>query len=265
MLTSIHGREVLTLDDLREYPTLCTVAPHESRSERYSVVPTIEIVDELMCKGWYPVQVGQSRTRQEDRKGFQKHMVRLTNPNLHMGDEMMDLLLYNSHDGSSSYQVRAGVYRFVCSNGMVVGQDLCGINVKHVGFDPSQIIDASFRVVDSAKAVAASIGDLKSISISKQEAAAYERAASELLFTPEAKPIPGDLTYAARREDRTGSLWSTFNAVQENWAKGRTRYRTAEGNLRKHRTPASVDKNIKLNQALWTLTEEMAKLKKATR
>lgn len=265
MTQNVGNRRIITMDELREMEAFTAVAPHHSRTEKYQQIPTIEVVDALIQNGWVPVQAQQGDTRKEDRQGFQKHMIRMTNPNLHMGDEMVDLVLLNSHDGSSSYQVRAGVYRLVCANGMVVGTDLCGMNVRHMGFEPQDVIDASFEVVDSAERIAGSIADLKAIELSPQERYAYGTAASELLYSEKVRPEAAEMVKnPIRRADNNGTLWGTFNAVQENWTRGRTRYRRKKDNrLVKNRAPRSVEGNVKLNQALWTLTEKMAELRTA--
>lgn len=263
MTNFIAGRRVISMDKIRGMEAFTATNAHSSRSDKYSQIPTIEIVDLLMAHGWHPVQVSQSNIRQADREGFQKHMVRMTNPDFHLGEEMLDLVLLNSHDGSSSYQIRAGVYRLVCSNGMVVGNDVAGMNIKHMGFEPQQVIDASFEVVDRAKDIARSIGNLKAIELSPKEQMVFGTVASELLFNETTRPNPSELVTTHRREDR-GSLWGTFNAAQENWMRGKTYYnRKKDGKRVKNRAPKSIDGNVKLNQALWTLTEKMAELKTA--
>src|SRR5699024_11228611 len=35
------------------------------------------------------------------------------------GQEVPEIILLNSHDGSSSYQMIPGIFRFVCTNGLV--------------------------------------------------------------------------------------------------------------------------------------------------
>jgi hypothetical protein len=263
-ITNIEGRNVLSLDRIAEIPAFTQTSPHHSRSEKYAQIPTIEVVDALSNVGWFPVMAATCGVRKYENYGYQKHMVRLTNPDLRMGEEMMDILLYNSHDGSSSYQIRAGVYRFVCSNGLVVGNDLCSINVKHIGFDPEDVIDASFSVVSSAESVAKSIDEYKQIELSPKERVAFGAAAGKLLYNDNVRPMPSDIvTNGVRTRDNDGTLWSTYNTAQENWTKGRTHYVNNKGRLTKNRKPTSLTKNIKLNEALWTLTEEMAKLKNA--
>lgn len=263
MITKIEGRRILDMDALASMQALTSVDAHQSRSGKYAQIPTIEIIRELTEHGWHPVEATQARVTKDHRMGFQKHMVRMANPDLVSGEEMVDLILLNSHDGTSSYQVRAGVYRLVCENGLVVGTDFMGINVRHVGFTPEEVIDASFTVAKSAGEIAGAIDELKAIELTEKEKFLFGSSAAELLFEENVRPDPAELVRnRLRREDNEPTLWKTFNTTQENWAKGLTRYRRKKDNrLVKSRTPQSIDGVVRLNQALWTLTRGMATLK----
>jgi hypothetical protein len=62
-----------------------------------------------------------------------------------------------------------------------------------------------------------------------------------------------------------GDLWTTFNKVQENVVRGGLRgvRRDETGRSRRVRSRAinGIDQHIRLNQALWTLSQHMANLK----
>lgn len=62
-----------------------------------------------------------------------KHMVRLRHGRQgSVLPEANEIILINSHDGASSYQMLAGVFRFVCCNGLVVGQITNDIRIPHL-------------------------------------------------------------------------------------------------------------------------------------
>jgi len=70
---------------------------------------------------WVPVAVEEQRIRKESRRGFQKHPLRF-----HLAVQMetldewnVELVLVNSHDAGCAYQLHAGIYRRICSNGLV--------------------------------------------------------------------------------------------------------------------------------------------------
>jgi hypothetical protein len=75
---------------------------------------------------------------------------------------------------------------------------------------------------------------------------------------------PGDILEARRTEDANGSLWSVFNRTQENLFKGGIRGKSANGRRTRTRPINSVTEDVRLNRALWKLTEHFADLKGAT-
>ena len=64
--------------------------------------------------------------------GIPKHMLRLRRDGEINGQHVPEIILLNSHDGTSSYQMLPGYFRFVCQNGCVCGQSL-GKCVFHTG------------------------------------------------------------------------------------------------------------------------------------
>jgi hypothetical protein len=70
--------EPLTDDQLRRFvPSVYAEAAHESRSERYTYIPTAAILAGLRKEGFEPVSARQSRTRDASRYDFTKHMIRM--------------------------------------------------------------------------------------------------------------------------------------------------------------------------------------------
>lgn len=103
-------------------------------SDRYEFISTSECLDGLKEAGFLPVMASQSRTRLADKIGYTKHMIRLRHRSLQeVGGMVPEIVLTNAHDGNSSYQLRAGIYRFVCSNGLIIGNDLFCRRVRYQG------------------------------------------------------------------------------------------------------------------------------------
>jgi len=102
-------------------PSIFAETPHESRSQRYSYIPTAAVLAELRKEGFQPFMVCQTCVRHEDRRDYTKHMLRLRHASQIDGTEANEIILLNSHDGTSSYQMLAGMFRFVCQNGLVCG------------------------------------------------------------------------------------------------------------------------------------------------
>lgn len=254
------------LDDeiIRVAPSIFADNKHESRSDRYTYIPTIDVLRGLRTEGFQPFMVCQTRVRNDSKREHTKHMVRLRHASQIEGKEANEIILLNSHDGSSSYQMLSGVFRFVCSNGMVCGDTLSDIRIRHKGNIIDNVIDGAFRVLDDFELINGQKDGMKSLTLNDGEQAAFARAALSLKYDIEVAPAPiteNQLLRPQRIEDRSGDLWTTFNRVQENMIKGGVRGRNTAGRLATTRAVTGIDQSIKINRALWVLAEEMRKLK----
>ncbi|MBB4225871.1 hypothetical protein GGD71_006684 [Variovorax guangxiensis] len=100
----LRSEHPLSDDQIRTVaPSIFAQAPHGSRSQRYSYIPTASVLRELRGEGFEPFMVCQTRVRQEGRRDFTKHMIRLRHASQINGREANEIILLNSHDGTSSY------------------------------------------------------------------------------------------------------------------------------------------------------------------
>jgi len=256
----------------RAAPSIFATGKHASRSERYSYIPTIDVLRGLRHEGFEPFMVAQSRSRIEGKTEFTKHMVRMRHAyQASSKAEANEIILINSHDGASSYQMLAGVFRFVCCNGLVVGEVSHDIRIPHKGNIQDDVIDGAFRVLDDFEAVDESTHAMKALQLEPREEIAFATAALALRFGQGAveeggghRPTPvtaEQLTEARRPDDLGRSLWATFQRVQENVIRGGQSGRSTQGRRIQTRAVGSIDRSVSLNRALWTLAEEMRKLK----
>lgn len=281
----------LTMDELRmRVPSAFQTKAHHSRSSRYAFVDTAQVIEGVMMAGFVPTQAVQSRSRVEDKQDYTKHMIRFAHKDsmttaLRVGDSVPQVVMINAHDGSSVYDLEAGLFKLLCSNGLFAsGQDFQSVKVYHKGNIVNEVVDGSYRVIeDATKALEVSKqwgqlmltdGDQKAIA----EAAHHVRFAdSEGKITTPIKPE--QLLQARRFEDATPEpagyrlggvygfakpdLWTTFNVVQENVIKGGLHgVRNPQTRERRRVTTRQVngiDQDVRLNRALWMLAEHMAK------
>ena len=261
----------------------------ERTSSIYKQVRTIEVVDILRDQGWMPVRARSINVRSQERGLFCKHEIRFQRENDRslsaVGDESVQMILTNSHDAGSCYHVMLGVFRLACSNGMVVqSASFQDIRVRHVGFDPQEIVRASAQVGEAGKMLGDRVNAMRNVRLLPEEQTAMADSAAMLLFDPEdiethRVEIQSRLLNRARRyADNGNDLWRTFNRIQENVVKGGVpfyrqdqengRYAGTEGapvgarfaKARLHQIK-SIDRDIQLNKALWVLAEKMLKLK----
>jgi hypothetical protein len=203
-------------------------------SDRYRMVPTIGVVDMLRDRGFLPVRAEQSRTRIPGKGDFTRHLVRFRHADhfgpLTVGAEIPEVVLVNSHDGTSAYRFMAGIFRLVCSNGMVVqSADRGSISVRHSGAADlrERVIDATFQIMDEAPRTLEKIGAWKQVELSTPQRAGFAAAALEL---KDSRTVtPAQLLAPRRAEDRASDLWTTASVVQEHLIRGGDRGRSESG------------------------------------
>jgi len=160
----------------------------------------------------------------------------------------------------------AGVFRFVCCNGLVCGTVSNDIRLPHKGKIQDDVIEGAFRVLDDFEAIDASTEAMKAQGLDAGEEYAFATAALALRYggseeQPSAPVTAGQLVEARRSGDRGSSLWATFQRVQENIMRGGQPGRSTQGRRIRTRPVGSIDRTVNLNRALWVLAEEMRKLK----
>ena len=256
----------LTDDQIhRVAPSIFAEAPHESRSQRYAYIPTATVLTELRKEGFQPFMVTQTRTRHEDRRDYTKHMIRLRHASqINARDEANEIILLNSHDGTSSYQMLAGMFRFVCSNGLVCGDTVADVRVPHKGDVAGQVIEGAYQVLHGFDRALESRESMQAITLDEGEAEVFARAALSLKYDDPDKPAPiteSQILMPRRFDDRRPDLWSVFNRTQENLTKGGLHGRSANGRRQQTRPVQGIDSDIRLNRALWLLADGMRQLK----
>lgn len=267
--------EALTLDQIQQYaPTVFKDEAHSSRSERFVQIPTHELLGGMAKAGFFPVKVSVGGSSDVEKRNFTKHMIRFRRHSelslgSSVGDSVPEVVMLNAHDGTSSYALYAGIFRLVCSNGMIVADENYGsLKIGHAGKNTlDKVIEGTYTVINDATLALEHAQELKAIDLTPDEQALFGTAALALRFDkPEDYNIPGSEVVRARRSADLGSnLWLTFNRAQENLIKGGLSYdlTNAQGKVshRESRPVQSVDGDVKLNKALWALAQGYAQLK----
>lgn len=275
----MNYRAELSNEQLRAAaPSAFATQPYEKMSSRYTFIPTSAVIDGMRAAGFAPVQATQSRCRIAEKQDFTKHMIRFRTMDsiatqAIVGNTVAEIVMVNSHDGASRYKLLFGLFRFTCTNGMMVSDgEFESVNIRHSGNVIGEVIDGASRIVESAPRVLDTVRRWQTIELRESEQKLLAAAAHTVRFpiTPEEiaegkKPtpiLPEQLLRARRTDDAKPDLWSTFNRIQENALKGVKAY-TSNWQRVSSRPVKGIDGDVKLNRALWTLAEEMAKLKTA--
>jgi len=238
-------------------PSVFAAAPHSSRKDSYTFVPTVQVLDRLRSEGFEPFEVRQTRCRKVDKTPFTRHMVRLRHPDMINNKEITpEIILLNSHDGSSSYQLLTGMFRAICDNGLVAGNVAGDFRIAHRGNIGDNVIDGCIRIVDDLEQIMGRVDTYQSKILALTDQREFAARAMELKWGDK-RPFDSEHLLSARRhEDAHANLWNVFNTVQENLIKGGIAAKSASGRRTRTRGIKAIDKDIKINKGLWQLADE---------
>lgn len=262
--------EWLTEDEMRaRLPAIFADSAHESRSDRYTYVSTLELLRGLAMEGFHPTFATQAATRKEGMRGHTKHLLRLRRDFALDKPDVGEIVMLNSHGGQSSVQLFGGWFRFLCMNGHIAGDVAGDVHVHHKGDILPEVIEGAYTIVDGLKTVGGQVSEWKQLQLTAPEQTLLAEGAATVRFDlkpGEQSPVrPDQLLRARRYGDRENDLWTTFNRVQENAVRGGLLGVTRDANNRVHyratREVRGIDGNLSLNRALWKLAQGMADLK----
>ncbi|EMF3895720.1 DUF932 domain-containing protein [Salmonella enterica] len=258
-INQIRRDRPLTHEELMQYtPSVFGEDKHTSRSEKYTYIPTITLLENLRREGFEPFFACQSRVRDPGRRNYTKHMLRLRRAGQITGRQVPEIIILNSHSGESSFQLLPGVFRSVCTNSLVCGQSFGEIRVPHRGDIAGKVIEGAYEVLGVFDRVEEKREAMQSLLLPPPAQQALAKAALTYRFGEEHQPVAATQILTPRRyEDRKDDLWSVFNRIQENLLKGGLPGRTAKGKRSHTRAVNGIDGDVKLNRALWVMAEQM--------
>lgn len=259
----------LTQPQLKELaPTLFTEQPHFEVSDKYHFIPTIEIVNQIIAHNWHPVSVSEASVRDENKEGYQQHYVRfrhfedLLNPR----DNAIELLLFNSHDRTKSFSISAGIYRFICANGLVLSDNVFeSYKIKHLGDRENDVTTAVTNITNIKSKLEDKLTQLSSINLSQVEKESFAKSTIPLRFEDHLEVDYQDLLVPLRAEDCKDDLYTTLNIIQENLIRGNVSGVNKETGRRfTSREIKSISKDVEVNKGVWNIAERIASIKEPT-
>ena len=263
---------------LRVAPSIFTGSQNGNVSGRYRSIPTWAILEQLAEHGFHPYEVAQSQSQDEDKMRFGKHRVRLRHASSSpmKNGTCQEIILINSHDGTTSYRMMGGQFRFICSNGMVVSEGvLPSVRVKHAGDAADAVIEGCRQILRGMPRVAESIRSMEALMLSPEQQLDFAQAALKARYGDAVPPVTAEQILRPRRVEDVGvDLWRTMNRVQEALIRGGIAYvqrkvgtqvsgtRVVGNRLLRNKTRAvnEIGQNIHLNQTIWNLAENLVAL-----
>lgn len=245
-----------TLDQIKELaPSVFTTdkAPH--LTDKYVQTPTSRVVEDLMSLGWQVTKAQEVKARKG--KGYQKHLIVFRNPDIMItgknGDDAFpQILLTNSHDGKAAFNFRVGIFRLVCSNGLVVSDaDFNNVSIRHINYTFETLLSKINEVIAKLPGLVQKINTFKAKELTEVQIEDF--AAKAAILRGKQSVNLASLLAIDRKEDAGNNLWAVFNRVQEKLINGGF---TSGNRGRKVRSIKNFQQDIKVNEQLFELAEE---------
>ena len=252
----------LSIDNLRQnVPAVFAAAAHESLSQKYTFIPTDRVLTGLMSAGFVPVEARQAQSR-KGSPAHARHVVRLRRrfETVALRDSVPEVVFLNSHDGTSAYQLRLGLFRAICTNGLIVSVGAFpAYCVAHRGDVVDQVVTAALEASERFEALASRVERMELRRLDRGEQIGFAGKALALRFPDldQAGIQPYRLLECRRVDDTSENLWTVLNRVQENLLGGGLIRRTETGRLSRTRRITSIREDVRLNGRLWDLAEEV--------
>ena len=269
--------DFLSMDDLHKAcPAAFKTSPtNPNVSERYVHANTATVVEDLAKLGWQPVQAKQCRPKKNSKGIRSFHMIAFQNPDVKISKmvdnpegtttEIVDsyprIILTNSHDGFNSFKFMVGLFRLVCSNGLVVCSDeMVNMSIRHINYDFEALRKVVASAIEQVPQITCTMNTMKNTTLTeankKELATAVVKVRKEMddnqqIELDEATIM--DILMPVREEDKGDDLWTVFNVCQEKLIKGGFQATGKNDKVRKQRKITSIKKDVEYNQRLWEI------------
>lgn len=243
-------------------------------SDKYTMATTIDVVNDMRKLGWYPVEAKQCRTNKKSSGIRSFHMIAFQNPNLKVmnGNDIEAyprIIVQNSHDGFNSFKFMCGIFRLLCSNGLIIADaEYAKLSIRHINYTFEELRTIVVKMIDELPNKINIINVMRNTNLTNQQKVDFATKVIKLR-----KNVPmenkieisentiNDILTPIRKEDEGNTLWNVFNVLQEKVIKGDfifSKNNDAKG--RKMRKITSPIKDVKINTDLFSLANEYIKV-----
>lgn len=238
----------------------------------YGFIDSSKIIEAFQGKGWECISAKQASTRSVERQGYQKHLLKFTHNDFSLVEGLTsdnktrpELVLLNSHDGTSAMRLFFGFTRIACLNGIIAGTAINSIRLIHNQNMIKGIDNAINTMVDGMPDVLSKVRQYSSKVLSEAATIELARRSAQLRLanTKNIQDINLHAMFNLQRyQDRGIDAYTLFNVVQEKVIRGGIIYKqlNEETNFIEKKTTraiSSVSQSVKLNQGLWNILEEV--------
>jgi hypothetical protein len=222
----------------------------------YRFISTSQVLGALIEAGFVPTDARQGRSKVGDGAGYARHLIRFRHAreSVTLVDAIPEIVLVNAHDGTSAYQLRAGLFRPLCTNGLIarIG-DFGFISVPHRASVVADVVEGALRLTAQFQALGETVRAMAHRVLSPLERLGLAEAALAIRY-PHADrlPYPAERVLEARRSGDAGdTLWQVYNVVQEHLVRGGITYQSPRGRVMRTRRIQAIREDVRVNTALW--------------
>lgn len=236
---------------------------HESVSQHYNPIQASAVGQVMQSNGFELVSLSTGRARHEDKKDFQRTLSRYRGPEISNDGKpvFLDLIYSSRHMGRGVDELWLGIYRVVCTNGLIAGTNFFKFGIRHSG-DTYQNLDIGIKeAFDYKDKLTTLIEKAQSTTLGPYQYQVLKDTAINALVPNHAINVRHSLDLVRRPEDQGNTAWAIFNRIQENAMHGRIAYQTQKrdesgqviGLREMHVRPVKTNSNrdTVLNQSLF--------------
>jgi hypothetical protein len=256
----------MSLETAREKaPGIFAPSAHPRLGKGYKFVSSLDLIEHLDTQGWKMTNAKQSLSKgnREIYTTYGTHIMEFQHEDLYMKDNhggiegRPTIVVVNNSNGNRPLGIDAGIFRLVCSNGLIIKtQDFGSMKERHTKYTQDEVKGiVSQKIVDMEKAVGAINRWTQRLMTTKEQFSFATEALALRLSgdrTPEQYELIS-LLEPRRAEDKPNDLWHVYNRVQENIIKG-----GFDLNERVARAIKNPMQDFAINQDLWSLAEKFA-------
>lgn len=202
---------------------------HPSLKDSYVFASTSAMVDTMASKGWTAVSSSATRVRNKERDGFQKHIVRFENPlfpsipGLSSNNASKpQIVAINSHDGTTATRLMLGLFRMVCTNGLIAGTSLREFRAVHSGNLAEKLGEGTDFIADGVPEMIKQVQMLQQTKFTPEALEQLTKTlVDERLKFVQPVSVDYESALAIRRfEDKETDAFTVFNRLQEALIRG---------------------------------------------
>jgi hypothetical protein len=236
-------------------PSVFATEPSSKMTNKYSFVPTDQVMEFFDREGWEIASVKQS-----GRGLHAVHELRYRNSELpKVGDTLVEAVIRNSHNGTSAFSMGAGLFRLVCSNGLTVPTSVAeSFKLRHNHFSLDDVKELADSFSKKLPMIEGSVSKMMERELSLDEKRNFVMDAAKIRWAVGSVPTTinvEDILNPLRKEDQGDDLWRVFNVVQEKMMRGGVTYKSARGRSTSLKGIKSIQASNRLNTKLWENAE----------